>query len=124
MNSPIPRRRFLGLSAALGAGVAIVPAGLVRAYAANERIQVGLVGVGGRGRWFVDTVPRMEQVAAVCDVNEQKIDEAFKHWKEAGARYAASEHDWERRAGTEFKRLLDHGHHFLLQFHGHLAVIR
>ncbi len=107
MNSRIGRRRFLGFSAALGAGVAIVPAGLVRAYAANERIQVGLVGVGGRGRWFVDTIPRMEQVVAVCDVNEQKIAEAFKHWEEAGTRYAASEHDWERRAGAEFKRLLD-----------------
>lgn len=106
MKARISRRRFLGLSAALGTGMAVLPARLVRASAANERIHVGLVGVGGRGRWFVDTIPRMEQVVAVCDVNEQKIDEAFKHWEEAGARYAASEQPWERRAGGEFQRLL------------------
>lgn len=54
----------------------IVPAGLVRGYAANENVNVALVGVGGCGRWFVDTIPRMEQVAAICDVNEEEIAEA------------------------------------------------
>ncbi len=67
---------------------------------------MALVGVGGRGQWFVDTIPRMQQVVAVCDVNEEKIDGAFRHWEEAGARYSASAHEWERRAGAEFQRLL------------------
>ena len=70
-----------------------------RAYAANERLNVALVGVGGRGKWFVDTIPRMEKVVAVCDVNDQKIAEAFRHWEERGRRYADSPHDWERDAG-------------------------
>ena len=106
MDSPVSRRRFLGASAALGAGLTILPATAVRGYAANEKLNVALVGVGGRGTWFVDTIPRMERVVAVCDVNDQEIARAFKHWSEFGERYSASQHEWERRAGAEFKRLV------------------
>lgn len=105
MIKPITRRSFLGRSAAIGAGLTVLPGGLVRGYAANERINVALVGVGGRGEWFVDTIPRMENVAAICDVNAAKIDEAFRHWDESGKKYSASEHSWERSAGKEFERL-------------------
>jgi hypothetical protein len=85
----------------------ILPARAVRATSSLEKLNVALVGVGGRGQWFVDTIPRMQQVVAVCDVNQEKIADAFRHWREAGDRYAASEHDWERRAGAEFHRLLE-----------------
>lgn len=107
MKTRLTRRRFLGTTAALGTGLAIVPARLVRGTTANERVNVALVGVGGRGGWFVDTIPRLEQVVAVCDVNEEKVAGAFRHWEEAGARYSASAQDWERRAGAEFQRLLE-----------------
>ena len=48
----------------------------------------------------------MQQVVAVCDVNQEKFAGAFRHWEEAGARYSASAHQWERQAGAEFHRLL------------------
>ena len=99
MNARISRRRFLRSSAVIGAGLTILPAGVVRGYAANEKINVALVGVGGRGTWFVDTIPRMENVVAVCDVDATKIAEAFEHWDEFGKSYAASEQSWERQAG-------------------------
>lgn len=105
MNARLSRRRFLANSAALGTGLTILPAGLARGYAANEKLNVALVGAGGRGEWFVDTIPRMERVVAICDVNDQKIAAAFRHWQEFGDRYSASHRDWERRAGTEFRRL-------------------
>ena len=109
MNARMDRRRFLASALAGGAGVMILrDRRTACAYAANEKLRVALVGVGGRGAWFVDTIPRMEQVVAVCDVNEKKIAEAFQHWKDAGARYSASQHEWERHAGAEFKRLTDH----------------
>jgi hypothetical protein len=107
MNAHLTRRGFLGSAAALGAGLTILPAGLARSYAANEKVNVALVGVGGRGEWFVDTLPRMEQVVAICDVNDQKIAGALEHWKTFGQRYAASPHDWERRAAAEFQRLTE-----------------
>jgi hypothetical protein len=103
----LSRRRFLGSSAAVGVGLTILPAGLARGYAANEKVNVALVGVGGRGEWFVDTIPRMEKVVALCDVSDEKTAAAFKHWEEFGQRYAASPHDWERRTAEEFNRLTE-----------------
>ncbi len=107
MTPRVTRRRFLVSSAALGAGLTILPVRLVRGYSANERINVALIGVGGRGTWFVDTIPRMENVVAVCDVNTRKIDEAFRHWDEFGKKWASSEHSWERSAAAEFDRLVE-----------------
>mgnify|MGYP000726683692 CR=1 FL=1 len=105
MNRRISRRRFLSSSGAIGAGLTILPAGLLRAYAANERIDVALIGVGGRGMWFVDTIPRMENVVALCDVDTKKLAGAFRHWEEFGKKYAVSPHSWERAAANEFQRL-------------------
>jgi hypothetical protein len=106
MKPYVSRRRFLKTSLVAGLGAAVLPSRLVRGYAANERINVALVGVGGRGTWFVDTIPRMENVVAVCDVDEQKIAATMRYWDETGRRYAASPHDWEQRAGAEFGRLV------------------
>ena len=79
MNARISRRRFLGTSASLGAGLTILPAGFARGYSANEKLNVALVGVGGRGSWFVQTIPRIgESVVAMCDPNEQRAAESFQ----------------------------------------------
>lgn len=79
MNQPISRRRFLRSSAAAGIAFTIVPAGLVRGYAANEKLGVALVGLSGRGSWFVETAPRIgTDVVALCDVNQRRAAEAFK----------------------------------------------
>jgi uncharacterized protein (DUF1501 family) len=45
MNTGVSRRRFLGTSTKLGIGLAILPAGLARACAANEKLGIALVGV-------------------------------------------------------------------------------
>ena len=105
MRQTMSRREFLGTSA-VGAGLTILPTGVVRGYSANEKIRVALVGVGGRGNWFVDTIPRMEQVVAVCDVDQRKAESAYRHWEQAGKRYAASPHEWEQRAAVEFAKLV------------------
>jgi len=75
------RRRFLAQSAAVGAGLTILPAGLVHGYAANEKLGVALVGLSGRGQWFVETVPRIgENVVALCDVNLKRSAAAFQRF--------------------------------------------
>jgi hypothetical protein len=64
---------------AAGAALTILPTGTARGYAANEKLNVALIGVGGRGSWFVDCIPRIgENVVAMCDVNEQRAAESFK----------------------------------------------
>ena len=55
------RRRFLARAAAASSGVAAVPhlltstaaGGRARSYAANEQLQIAVVGPGGRGSGFV-----------------------------------------------------------------------
>lgn len=100
------RRRFLGNVGATF-GLSLIPSHLVRGYQANESIRVALVGVGGRGEWFVDTIPRMQQVVAICDVNRRKAEGAYAHWQEGAQRMANSEHQWERQAAARFAKLVD-----------------
>lgn len=73
------RRGFLRAAAWGGAGWTVLAnSRSARAYAANERLNVALIGVGGRGRWFVDQMPKLASVVAMCDVNESKAAYAYK----------------------------------------------
>lgn len=79
----VTRRGFLGSTA--GAGALVLARRSPRAYAANEQLQVAVVGVGGRGAGFVAeegwSSVRQQiggRIAAMCDVNKQKVAEAFK----------------------------------------------
>jgi hypothetical protein len=46
-------------------------------------VNVALVGVAGRGSWFSDTMPKLANVVAMCDVNERKAAPYFKAIPEA-----------------------------------------
>ncbi len=77
MSTPFTRRRFLARAA--GAGAAALP--VLRpqpAVADRDRLNVALIGVGGRGQWFVDTMPRLANVVALCDVNEVRAADAYR----------------------------------------------
>jgi len=75
----LTRRNFLCTAALGGAGLTILSnSRSARAWAANERLNVALIGVGGRGRWFVDEIPKLANVVAMCDVNESKAAYAYK----------------------------------------------
>ncbi len=79
MNRTVSRRRFLKTSAAFAAGVSLLPEGPVLGASPNEKLNIALVGCGGRGSWFVGAVPRMGQnFVAMCDVNEQRAAESYK----------------------------------------------
>jgi D-arabinose 1-dehydrogenase-like Zn-dependent alcohol dehydrogenase len=80
MDKRIQRRNFLGCAAAGAAGLTILGhSRLARAYSANQKLGVALVGVSGRGSWFVETAPRIgTEVVALCDVNQRRAAEAFK----------------------------------------------
>lgn len=80
MASRMNRRRFLGAATSGAAsGMLLRNSCSVRTYRASERLGVALVGVSGRGSWFVETIPRVgENVVAMCDVNSRRAAEAFK----------------------------------------------
>src|SRR5512143_2761145 len=101
------RRQFLRNAALSGASFLILKsARSARTAQANEKLNVALVGVGGRGEWFVDTIPKLENVVALCDVNANKLTAAFQRWQDLGQRFEKSPNDWERRAAAAYQRSL------------------
>jgi hypothetical protein len=79
MSSRTDRRAFLRSTAQGGLGLLVLKnSQSVSTAQANEKLNIALVGIGGRGTWFVDTIPQMENVVAVCDVNEQRAAESFQ----------------------------------------------
>ncbi len=65
------RRKFLGRSAAVGLGVLGHPSFSGRVFGANDRIVMGIIGAGGRGRGMMDSFTEHgADWAAVCDVYE------------------------------------------------------
>ena len=111
MNSSISRgsrRQFLRNTTLGGAGFLILKtARSAWSAQANEKLNVALIGVGGRGEWFVDTIPKLENVVALCDVSTQKLDAAVQRWDELAKRFENSPNDWERRAAVAYKRSLN-----------------
>ena len=72
------RRAFLGAAAGGAGAILLRDARSAWSFPANEQVRVALVGLGGRGSWFVDTMPRLSRVVALCDVNQQKAEEAYR----------------------------------------------
>ena len=108
MKTPHCRRQFLRQLGFSGAAFTLLrTAAHAWSFEANQKLNVALVGVGGRGTWFVDTIPRMENVVALCDVNDRKMAEAFQRWSDTAERFEKSTHDYERKAAGTFKRLVE-----------------
>ncbi len=90
-SQTVARRQFLKTTAAVGAGLTILPSGaLAGPNSPNDKLNVALIGVGGRGRAHFGAVEN-ENVVALCDVNAQAIDAAAK--KFTGAKHYA---DWRK----------------------------
>ena len=85
MESQVNRRTFLRNTALSGVSLLILKnSRSARSYQANEKLNIALIGVGGRGRWFVSTIPKMgTNVVAMCDVNERKASLSFKELPKA-----------------------------------------
>jgi len=100
------RRAFLKTTLG-GTGLLVLanPFG-ARTYAANDQIGVALVGVWGRGRWFVQTIPKMQRVVAWCDVNDKSIENAFALLADLARKWKTSDRPWERRAAEIYAATL------------------
>jgi predicted dehydrogenase len=71
------RRTFLAAAGTTTAGLLVESS---RGFAANDTLQVGLIGVGGRCKHLLKSFPQLPNVkiTAVCDVWDQNLDEAKK----------------------------------------------
>jgi predicted dehydrogenase len=97
VKSKLTRRQFLGAGAATAAG-AVLWKGLVlagEAKGANEKLQVGSVGVSGRGEADLnETAEAGARIVALCDVNEKRAAGARKRFPDA-------------KFFVDFRRMLD-----------------
>lgn len=81
--SSTDRRTFVKASAAVAGGAATIglPQLLLGQRGANERIRVGLVGLGGRMQSHVGSLAALAktdqvEIAAICDCDQAKLDSA------------------------------------------------
>src|SRR5438876_7618627 len=73
-KKPVHRRSFLAASAAAGAAISLPAASYARVAGANEKINIGFLGTGGRCQQHIDVIVDMRDEGkavvpfAVCDV--------------------------------------------------------
>jgi predicted dehydrogenase len=81
MNDNMDRRRFFGVTAGMAAGLA---AGAMAEKA--DRIRVGVIGTGGRGRSLTGVLLRMSNadIPAVCDIQPKHAEMAADMIEKAG----------------------------------------
>ena len=76
----ITRRQFIRCTSFASLGYTILQSGSsVRGAQANEKLNIALIGVGGRGSWFVGAIPQLrENIVALCDVDDSKNPDAYE----------------------------------------------
>ena len=77
----VARRHFIGATAA-SAGLMVLRSGLLGAEAPSKKLNIALIGVGGRGRAHMGAASK-ENVVALCDVNERTLANAAKRFPKA-----------------------------------------
>ena len=77
--SDLSRRSFL-VAAGATAAAATIPGSVAAGFPANETLNVGVLGSGGRARHLLKSFPGLDKVrvAAVCDVWDAALAEAKK----------------------------------------------
>src|SRR5438034_3022909 len=85
-SSPLSRRQFLYASALAAGGTALAGAALAqpaaRRVSPNEKLNIAIIGAGGRGAADLTEVSS-ENIVALCDVNENHLDAATKKHPQA-----------------------------------------
>src|SRR5712691_9687188 len=79
-GTSVSRRRFLAASATVAATSALALAASAQPVGANERINIGLIGTGGRCRHLMGALAKVPntRMMALCDVYEPNLELAQK----------------------------------------------
>ncbi len=108
MSAAYNRRQFLNQIAAVGAGASLAAAAVPESTAKPmDKVRIGFVGVGGRGRGDLRNLLKCEgvEVRAICDIVESKVVQAQKMVTEAGQPQPQAY----SRSDADYKRLCDRG---------------
>jgi predicted dehydrogenase len=109
------RRRFLGSAAVAAAGISVpyvVPTtarGAVGKPGANQRVIVGVIGTGIRGKDLISELPDEARVAALCDCYLPRVTEVLKgEGRAAGRLDVFRQRDAERcEAYQDYRTMID-----------------
>ncbi|MCK4292509.1 MAG: Gfo/Idh/MocA family oxidoreductase [Planctomycetes bacterium] len=83
MSVKMKRRTFLKQSAAIGSGLTVITSGILKAgQSPNEKLNVAVIGVGGRGGGNMNSVSG-ENIVALCDVNAKNLASAAGRFPKA-----------------------------------------
>jgi predicted dehydrogenase len=85
VRAPLSRRTFLATSASLTAGFLIAQRhvlGAPRQIPPNEKLNIGVIGAGGRGAEDIEGV-KSENIVALCDVDAQRSASMQKRFPNA-----------------------------------------
>ena len=92
------RRSFLKTSATIGAAATFSAPNILRAANLNEKLNIAMIGCGGRGSRNLREF-ESENIVALCDVNETNLKVAARRFPKA-------------RTATDFRKLFDHQNEF------------
>lgn len=83
MNYRMNRRTFLKASSATGAGLMLLPSGIIHAARPpSSKLNIAIVGVGGQGKSNLNSV-KGENIVALCDVDANNLGKAAKLFPKA-----------------------------------------
>ena len=74
-RSGVTRRRFLTTSAVVAASSFAAPT-ILRARGVSEKLNIAIIGSGGRGGAHLDAVAGTENIVTLCDVNASNLGRA------------------------------------------------
>jgi len=100
-NSEISRRRFLAGTGAAAFGLALAQPGLSLGSESADKLNIGLIGCGGRGQWIIDLFGKHGgyNVVAAADYFQDRVDQVGEKFK------IAPEHRYTGLGG--YRRLLE-----------------
>src|SRR5260370_28613434 len=86
MKQGTSRREFLKRTAVTGAGLWVMDrTGWAESKSRNEKLKIGVIGVGGRGTADLHAVAS-ENIVALCDIDDHTLDRRMLQFPRA-ARY-------------------------------------
>ncbi len=97
-SAGVNRRRFLQTSAVAGAAAILGAPAIVHGRNLNEKLNIAIIGSGGRGGDNMNAVSS-ENIVALCDVNEHNLNKAAEKFPQA-------------RKVADFRNLYDHAGEF------------
>ena len=100
------RRRFL---AGAAAGLTILPSvRLARAYQANERLNLAVLGTMYNAEHFLSASHIYNaSVVALCDPDRRNIAKTLARWKENAARMEAADNPTDRQSAERYRRMAE-----------------